>query len=232
MPLSATKVLKRKKERLYVPLNFDNCLTIEAFVDLGAYVIAVPQNKLDRIKQQAPASSFEHDDSPNFQIQLANGQSEKSFETIALKLNIGDRAFAEYFVVMKNLTGSFISLHFMRHNRVFIDTTHGLIPFPKLTLQGKSTASETYAKPQAVLSGYSLTIPPMTTKTITAYVDNPSKWNKTGIVTPLGKITETATLLTYRTISTIIDKKVADRVNNTMESPYLIKKNTQLPNSP
>ena len=100
MPLSATKVLKRKKERLYVPLDFDKCLTIEALVELGAYVSAVPQNKLDRIKQQAPASSFENDDSPNFQIQLANGQSEKSLETIALKLKIGDRAFAENFVVI------------------------------------------------------------------------------------------------------------------------------------
>ena len=36
MPLSSTIVLKRKKEMLYVPLDFENGLTIEALVDSGA----------------------------------------------------------------------------------------------------------------------------------------------------------------------------------------------------
>ena len=31
------------KEMLYVPLNFDNGLTIDAFVDSGAYVSAIAQ---------------------------------------------------------------------------------------------------------------------------------------------------------------------------------------------
>ena len=34
MPLSPTIVLKRKNEMLYVPLDFENCLTIDALVDL------------------------------------------------------------------------------------------------------------------------------------------------------------------------------------------------------
>ena len=36
MSLSSTTVLKRKKEMLYVPLDFENGLTIVAFVDSGA----------------------------------------------------------------------------------------------------------------------------------------------------------------------------------------------------
>ena len=36
MPLSSTIVLKRKKEMLYVPLDFENGLTIDALVDSGA----------------------------------------------------------------------------------------------------------------------------------------------------------------------------------------------------
>ena len=40
MPLSSTIVLKRKKEMLYVPLNFENGVTINALVDSGAYVKA------------------------------------------------------------------------------------------------------------------------------------------------------------------------------------------------
>ena len=55
MPLSSTIVLKRKKEMLYVPLDFENSLTIDALVDSGAYVSAVAQKELDRIKQQSPS---------------------------------------------------------------------------------------------------------------------------------------------------------------------------------
>ena len=38
MPLSSTIVSKRKKEILYVLLDFENGLTIDALADSGAYV--------------------------------------------------------------------------------------------------------------------------------------------------------------------------------------------------
>ena len=50
MPRSSTIVLKGKKEMLYVPLDFENGLTIDSFVDSGAYVSVIAQNELDRIK--------------------------------------------------------------------------------------------------------------------------------------------------------------------------------------
>ena len=46
MPLSSTIVLKRKKEMLYVPLDFENGLTIDALVDSGAYVSAIAKKNL------------------------------------------------------------------------------------------------------------------------------------------------------------------------------------------
>ena len=66
MPLSSTIVLKRKKEMLYVPLEFENGLTIDALVDSGAYVSAIAQKELDRIQQQAPSNILKIDDPPNF----------------------------------------------------------------------------------------------------------------------------------------------------------------------
>ena len=58
IPLSATIVRKGTKEMLYIPLEFENGLTINALVDSGAYVSAIAQSELDRIKQQArPTSS-------------------------------------------------------------------------------------------------------------------------------------------------------------------------------
>ena len=70
MPLSSTIVLKRKKEMLYVPLDFKNGLTKDAIDDSGAYVSAIAQNELDRIKQQSPSNILKIDDPPNFQIQV------------------------------------------------------------------------------------------------------------------------------------------------------------------
>ena len=97
--------------------------------------------------------------------------------------------------------------------------THGLIHFPHLTMQNKTASSETTTKPQSVITEDALTIPPPTTKTITAFVDLPSKWNTTGTVTPLEKFTETASLTKF-------DKGIAIRVTNTTESAYLFKKHT------
>ena len=129
---------------------------------------------------------------------------------------------------MKNLTGPIIGLHFIRHNSVIIDTTHGLIHFLHLTMQVKSALSQRSVKPQAVLIHKNITIPQMPTKTITAFVDHTSEWNTTGTVTPVEKFTETASLLISYSMSTIIDTKIAVRVTNTTESPYTINKNTQI----
>ena len=117
-----------------------------------------------------------------------------------------------------------IGLHFMRNNSVVIDTIHGLIHFRHLTMQFKTASSEKTTKPQPVITDEALTIPPTTTKTITAFTDHPSKWNTTDTVTPLEKFTETASLMISHPMSTIIDKRIAVRVINTTESPYLIKK--------
>ena len=78
--------------------------------------------ELDRIKQQAPSDILKIDEPPKFQIQVASGQLEKPIATATMKFDIGNHIFAEHFVVMKNLTGAFIGLHFMRHNIVTIDT--------------------------------------------------------------------------------------------------------------
>ena len=228
LPLTSAVVLKRKQEMLYVPLDFENNLSVDALVDSRAFVSAIAQDDLETIKQKAPNNILKFDDPPNFQIQVANGQIEKPLSTAKLKFEIGDNSFAEHFVVMKKLTGLIIGMHFMRNNSVVIDTTHGLIHFPHLTMQVKTASSETTTKPQPVIPDGTLTIPPTTTKTITAFIDHPSKWNTTGTVTPLEKFTERASMLIFHSMSTINDKRIAVRVTKTTESPYLIKNHTEI----
>ena len=92
----------------------------------------------------------------------------------------------------------------------------------------KTASSETTTKPQPVITDEALTIPPTTTETITAFIDYPSRWNTSGTVTPLEKFTETVSLLISHSMSTLIDKRIAVTVNNSMESQYLLKKHSQI----
>ena len=92
LPLTSTVVWKRKQEMLYVPLDFENNLTVDALVDSGAFVSAIAQDDLETIKQKAPNNILKIDDPPNFQIQAANGQLEKPLSTGTLKFEIGDNS--------------------------------------------------------------------------------------------------------------------------------------------
>ena len=58
-----------------MPLDFESNLTIDALVDSGAFVSAIAQVDLDNIKENAPTGILKVDDPPNFQIQVANGQT-------------------------------------------------------------------------------------------------------------------------------------------------------------
>ena len=108
LPVTSTVVLKRKQKILYVPLDFENNLTVDALMDSGAFFSAIAQDDLESIKQKAPNNILKIDDPPNFQIQVANGQLEKPLSTAALKFETGDNSFAEHFAVMKKLTGPII----------------------------------------------------------------------------------------------------------------------------
>ena len=116
----------------------------------------------------------------------------------------------------------------MKNNSIVIDTTNGLIHFPHLTMQTKTASCETTIKGQPVILDDASTIPPMTKKTIRAFVEHLSKWNTTRTVTLMEKFTETACLLISHSMLTIIDKRIAVRETNTTETAYLIKKNTQI----
>ena len=101
---------------------------------------------------------------------------------------------------MRNLTGPIVGLHFMRHNIVVVDTTYGPIYFTHLTIQVKSASNKTSAILQAVLVHVSKTVPPMTTRTITAFVDHSLERNTLGTVTPVEKFTKAASLIKSHSI--------------------------------
>ena len=101
LPLTSTVDLQRKEEMLYVPLDFENLLTVDALVDSGLFVSAIAQNNMDTIREKALNTILEIDDPPNFQIEITNGQLEKRLARGRLKFKTGDNLFAEHFVVTK-----------------------------------------------------------------------------------------------------------------------------------
>ena len=216
MPLSSTIVLKRKMEMLYVPLTFENGLAIDALVDSGAYVSEIAQKEFDIIKQQAQAIIFKIKDATNFQTQVGSSQLEKPLSIATLKFDIGEHTSAKLFVVMKNLTGLNIGLHFMRHNSVVIDTTHDLIYFPHLKMQVTRASSGTSAKPLVVLINDSITVRPKTenNQSICSLLIGIeyNRYRDSG-----GNIIEAASLRISHSISTIIDKKIEVRVTSKTE---------------
>ena len=54
LPLTCTVVLKRKQEKLFVPLDFENNLTVYALVDSGAYVSAIAHPSLRTVEKLNP----------------------------------------------------------------------------------------------------------------------------------------------------------------------------------
>ena len=164
LPLTSTAVRKRKQEMLYVPLDFENNLTVDALVDSGAYISAIAQNDLDTLKQQAPKNFLKIDDHPNFQIQVATGQLEKPLATNTLEFDIGENIFAGHFVIMKKLTGPKVGLHFKMNNIIVIDTTHGLNHLLHLTMQVKTASKETTTKQLPIILDDALTLPRLTRK--------------------------------------------------------------------
>ena len=68
LTLTSTVVLKRKQEMLYMPLDFEKNLTVDALVDSVAFVSAIAQDDFETIEQKAPNNILKIDDPPNFQI--------------------------------------------------------------------------------------------------------------------------------------------------------------------
>ena len=227
LPLTSTNVLERKQETLYVPMDFENNLTVDALVDSRNYVSAIDQEELDTKKRENPNNVLKINDPPIFHTHTANVQLEKPLITAIFKSENENNTFVDFCVVIEKLAEPITRLHFIKNNSSVIDSIHGFIHFPHLTMQVKTGSSEATAKPQLVRTEDALKIPPRTAKTIRAFVHHPSKWNTTCTVTPLEKFTETASLLISPSMSTINDNRVAVRVTHTTKSGYLFKNNTQ-----
>ena len=73
LTLAPTVVLKLRKKRLYVPLDFEKNLTKDTKTS-AVYVRTIALKDMDRIKQQATNRNLKLNDPPNFRRPVLNGQ--------------------------------------------------------------------------------------------------------------------------------------------------------------
>ena len=126
------------------------------------------------------------------------------------------------------LTGLIIGLHFMHHNSAILDITHRIINFPHLSMQANSTEEQKISKPQAVMIPEDTTIPPLMTRTTKAFATHFTQFNPTGRLNPAEQFTKTSKLIIPQSMSPVANSEVPIRVTNASESPYTLKKNTQV----
>ena len=119
-----------------------------------------------------------------FKLQVANGDIETPTKTIILQFEIGDWNFKETFIVAKRLTGPILGLTFLKNNSAILDVSQGLLHFPHLTYSIETDEYTRNRRLYKVQIKNSLTIPPETTQTITAYTDISSTIDTTGVINP------------------------------------------------
>ena len=213
---------------LFVTLDFEIDLRRNALVESNAYVSAVAENELDRNKQHAPTNKFIFDDPPHYQTQETNGRLEKPIVRITLKIDSGDITFSSYFVVMNktNRANQWDALHETQQCTHSPDEA----AFAVLVWRGKSEALIVRKKNKirTCLQRWQPDNSRDDNKKTNAFVDQAWEWKTKGIVTPLEKLTETATSMISHSMATIIDEKVTVRKTNTTESPHTTRKNTQI----
>ena len=227
LPLSTNLPLKNKRKMLYFPMDFGE-INIDGLIDTGALSSVIPEAELLKIRLLAPHTILNEGPPPEFQIMVANGQSEAPIATVELQFEVGDITFREKFIVMTNLTSPLIGLLFLQRNSTIFDKRQGILNFPFFSMQLKKE-DRTYPNVfEPILNPLETILQPGKRTTIWAksqiYTDNEA----TGIIQPLPLLENDEDLLICPAISSTQNKKHMVQHNNFLDHPYTLKKGTHM----
>ena len=125
IPLHSTIVLKNRRRRLYLQLEFSE-LTMDGLVDSGAFINAMSWSDYNAIEMNSDNCVIKEYPKPPFKIECANAQLEQPIATADIQFNIGTYTFTDTFVILSKTSFPIIGLSFMRNHQV-IDTANGTI---------------------------------------------------------------------------------------------------------
>ena len=227
VPLTTNLVLKHKRRMLYFPMDFGE-LTLDGLLDTGALSSAIPKADLRKIGLLAPQSIVNEGPAPNFQIMVANEQLETPKSTVEPKFEVGVIEFHEIFMVMEKLTSPLIGLSFLQRNNTILDMRQGVLNFPFFSMQSK-TADHKYTNVmEPICIREDVTIPPNGRHSVLMASQLYEVTTVTGILQPSNNITDDGDIAFCAALVTLTNGQVSVHLKKFTDSPYTLKKDTQV----
>ena len=229
IPLHSTIVLKNRRRRLYLPLEFGE-LTMDGLVDSGAFINAMSWSDYNDIKMNSDNCVIKEYPQPPFKIECANAQLEQPIARADIQFNIGTYTFTGTFVILSKTSVPIIGLNFMRNHQAVIDTTNGTITFPhvEMTLAMTNEKKNCNPKPLQIMAEGNQTLLPQQTTTVNAKVITTNAIDITVAVQPLLQFDETATIIVAPALATAHNKRINLRIANLTDFLHTIKNHTKM----
>ena len=161
---------------------------------------------------------------------VANGQLETPKGTVELKFGVGDIEFHEIFIVMEKLTSPLIGLSFLQRNNTILDIRQGVLNFPFFSMQLK-TADHKYTNVmEPICIREVVTIPPNGRHSVLMASQLYENTTVTGILQPSNNLTDDGDIAFCAALVTLTNGQVSVHLNNFTDSPYTLKRGTQVAN--
>ena len=114
---------------LFVPLQF-NSYENQGLLDTGAVQSALSEEELRKITAAHPGAVLDELPSPNFKVQIANGNLVPIRKQVLLRFFIAGKVFEEVFLVLPTMGTILIGMSFFEKYSVNLDIKNHLVHFP------------------------------------------------------------------------------------------------------
>ena len=226
--LHSTIPLKKRRRMLYLPLEFDE-ITMDGFVDSGAFINAMSWSDYNAIKMNSENCIIKEYPQLPFKIECANAQLEQPIATADIQFNIGTYTFMDTFVILSKTSFPIIGLNFMRNHQAVLDTTNGTINFPHVDmtfamtdekkLQPETTPKNGRGKPNSTAT---------TNNNGQRNSDNYKRKRRHWDGTASAAIRRDSYYHRCASVSDTSQKRINIRIANLTEFPHTIKNHTKL----
>ena len=205
----------------YIPMDFEK-LTIDGIINTGAPTSAIAEQYLNKIKFLANEAIKETGSTPNFQIQVANGQLEVPISTVLLEFEVADFMLKENLIIMKHLSNPLIGLCYLRRNNAIFDVTQGILIFPYFSMQLKPEPQVAIRQATPLFAEITYILQPGETLAIASRMPHLLDHDATGKVIPSPQFENHDSIFITSSLSTVNNNAIGYQIISFSELPYTI----------
>ena len=149
----------------------------------------------------------------NFQIMVANGQSEVPISTVLLEFKVADFMLRELFIIM-NLPNPLIGPYFLRRNNAIFHVTQGILIFPYLSMQLKPDTEVTLRQTILLFAEHNYTLQPGETLAIADRLPHLLDHDATRLVTTSPQCEHHDSIFITSSLSTVKNNAIGYQIFN------------------